>query len=606
MADEHTHPGGDTGDVPMPDEEGLDGPGSGDLGSGQNEAPGTDGPSTGRALAQKGAEAGIKKASGSDMAVSAVRGAQKARKGDIVGGTQDVAASGAGALTTAAVAGTGVGAPIAGAAGSAVTTLAQTKAFRYVLVAVAALTACALVTQVIIVASVSAIIAGAIVPATGQTAVFSQTCTETSTPAAGPDQVVGSGIEEKAWNYLRGAGYTEEQTAGVMGNIQRESGFNPFIAEGSAGTPNVSSGWGLVQWTADRHAKVRDAVIAELGDRFYVAAPSMDQLPESMTQEDIDTMVLFQLRYIISELEGTEKAAGDHLAATTTVAEATESFESKYERAGVVALSERIANAEAFYEKFAGSPVPDAGGTQAQTGTDTPSATMTPEDVASATGASSGADCGGSSIAPSGQAGQVAECPSGTEGCVNIAALTKPSASLSCPDGTSDHGTTNAYYRGTGVQVRLCSLDGTSDTGGDPIIMNATIAPAFMAFWNEAKQAGIDLSFTSTYRSHAKQESLYASSPGGAARPGWSNHEFGMAFDIGGFPASYSRHNCGTTQTPENACSYPGTGAQLERWKQIRELGLKHGMYIHDEEFWHIEFIPSGLNRDRNIDTYQG
>ena len=250
--------------------------------------------------------------------------------------------------------------------------------------------------------------------------------------------------------------------------------------------------------------------------------------------------------------------------------------------------------------------MPDAGGTSTQAQTDTPSATMTPQDVASATGASAGADCGGSSIAPSGDVGQVAECPSGAEGCVNIAALTKPSASLSCPDGTSDHGTTTAYYKGSGVQVRLCTLDDATDANGRPIIMNATIAPAFVAFWNEAKQAGIDLSFTSTYRSHAKQESLYASSPGGAARPGWSNHEFGMAFDIAGFPAPYSRHNCGTTDTPENACSYPGTGAQLERWKKIRALGLKHGMYIHDEEFWHIEFIPSGLHRDRNIDVYRG
>src|SRR5699024_11979234 len=103
--------------------------------------------------------------------------------------------------------------------------------------------------------------------------------------------------------------------------------------------------------------------------------------------------------------------------------------------------------------------------------------------------------------------------------CVHIAALTNPSASLSCPDGTSDHGTTTAYYKGTGVQVRLCTLDGATDASNRPIIMNATIAPAFVAFWNEAKQAGIDLSFTSTYRSHAKQESLYASSPGGAARP---------------------------------------------------------------------------------------
>src|SRR5699024_5043983 len=119
MADEHNHPGGDTGDTPMPDEAALDGPGTGPLRSRNDTAPGGDGPCPGKALAQKGAEAGIKKATGSDVAVSGLRGAQKARNGDIVGGAQDVAASGAGAATTAALTATGVGAPIAGAAGSA-------------------------------------------------------------------------------------------------------------------------------------------------------------------------------------------------------------------------------------------------------------------------------------------------------------------------------------------------------------------------------------------------------------------------------------------------------------------------------------------------------
>src|SRR5699024_12175097 len=60
--------------------------------------------------------------------------------------------------------------------------------------------------------------------------------------------------------------------------------------------------------------------------------------------------------------------------------------------------------------------LPDAGGTSTQAQMDTPSATMTPQDVASATGASTGADCGGSSIAPSGDFGQVTECPGGEIG----------------------------------------------------------------------------------------------------------------------------------------------------------------------------------------------
>ncbi|MDN5688795.1 MAG: phage tail tip lysozyme, partial [Brachybacterium sp.] len=277
MASEHQYPGGDTGDTPMPDDEELDGPGSGDLGSDSEQAPTSDGPSIGKNLAQKGAETGIKKATGSDVAVSALRGAQKARSGDIVGGAQDVTASGAGVLTSGALTASGVGAPVAGAAGSAVTSLFQTKAFRIVLGAIAAVIVVAMVLQAVVISSIAAASFGVITSSISQSSAFDggDTCVDTGA-TGGPSSVVGGDIEEKVWNYLRGAGYSEQQTAGVMGNIERESGFNPFIAQGSASTPSTSSGWGLVQWTADRHADVRDAVIAELGEEFYIAAPTMD------------------------------------------------------------------------------------------------------------------------------------------------------------------------------------------------------------------------------------------------------------------------------------------------------------------------------------------
>ena len=600
MAEQPDHPGTNTGDTPAPEDAPLENPGSGDLGSG-SDGGAAQAASAGRTLGRKGIESGVKKATGSEVAVSAVRGAQKARSGDLTGGAQDVAASGAGALATAALGATGAGTPVAGIAGSAVTSIFQTKAFRYALAAIATIVVAAMVLPTIIISGVAAAVVGAVMPAIGQATTMSQTCDEPSGAVGAPGEVAGGDIEEKAWNYLRGAGYTEEQTAGVMGNIERESGFNPFIAQGGAHAPTVSSGWGLVQWTGSRHAEIRDAVIAELGDRYYVASPNIQQLPASLSATDVDAMVLFQLRYIITELESSEKAAGDHLAGTSTVAEATLSFEEKYERAGVVALEERTRNAQAFYDQYSGSPVPASGGAA-----DDGSATDVPADVADTVATSTTTGCSGSSINPGTSTGSVIPCPSGEEGCVNLAALIKPSATLACPDGTSDNGTTTAYYKGQATPIRLCSLDGVTDLSGRPIVMNATIAPQFLQFWNEAEEQGLGLTITSSYRSHAKQQSLYANSPGGAARPGWSNHEFGMAFDIGGFPASYSRHNCGATQTPEGACSYPGTGAELQRWKQIRELGLKHGIYIHDEEFWHIEFIPSGLHRDRNIDIHEG
>lgn len=557
---------------------------------------------------QKVAETGVKKATGSDIAVDALHSAQKVKNGDVVGGAQNLAASGANAATTAAVGATGVGAPVATLAGSTVGSVVNSKLGRYAIIGILV---GALVAGGAVVGGATLLAAGTvgvISAVIGEDVTSASVCSDSSIPSSGPGQVVGSDIEEKVWNYLRGAGYTEEQTAGVMGNIKRESQFNPWAAENASTAPAVGKGWGLVQWTADRHASVRDAVIAELGDDFYVGAPSIATLPSEMSEDDVDTMVLFQMRYIIRELETNEQAAGRHLASTTTVEEATRSFESKYERAGVTAIDERIANAKAYFEQYSGSPVPDSGGTDpGEAGAEPAEAPpAAPADVSDSVGSASNSGCSGTSIAPGGGVGAVIPCPDGDAGCVNIAALTKPSSSLTCPDGTTDGGTTTAYYKGNGVPIRLCAPSGVTDIGGRPVLMNATIAPAFLAFYNEAQSAGLDLSFTSSYRSHASQQSIYARSPGNAARPGWSNHEFGMAFDVAGFSASYNRNNCGSTQTPENACSYPGSGAELERWKKLREIGLKHGMYIHDQEFWHIEFIPSGTHRDRNIPVYEG
>lgn len=618
MADQHSNAGGDTGYSGAPEDDPLEAPGSGDLGPSTAGGAMDTAAKTGKNLAQKGLETGVKKATGSDMAVSALRGAQKARSGDAIGGAQDIAASGAGALTTLAVGSTGVGAPVAGAAGSVVTSIFQTKAFRYVLAAIAALTVGTLVLQIALLSLATAAVVTAVFPSTSQATSFSQTCTDGSGGAPGPSDVVGGDIEEQVWNYVRGAGYTEEQTAGVMGNLKHESQFNPWAAENASDAPAVGKGWGLAQWTADRHAAVRDAAIAELGDDFYFGAPDLATIPSEMSEDDVDTMVLFQLRYIIRELETNEKAAGDHLASTTTVEEASRSFETMYERPESGSTQKRISHAQAYLEQYSGSAVPDSGGTEPggvvdSTGTEEADAEPSekppaaPADVADSVDSASNSGCSGTSITSGSDTGSVTPCPDGgDEGCVNLAALTKPSSSLSCPDGTTDGGTTTAYYEGNGVPIRLCALSGITDVGGRPVIMNATIAPAFLAFYAEAQSAGLELTFSSSYRSHASQQSIYARSPGNAARPGWSNHEFGMAFDISGFSPSYNRNNCGSTQTPENACSYPGSGAELERWKKLREIGLNHGMYIHDQEFWHIEFIPSGMNRDRNIPVYEG
>ena len=53
------------------------------------------------------------------------------------------------------------------------------------------------------------------------------------------------GNYNEIYNYMHSRGWTDEAIAGLMGNIQAESGFNPWRWQGDT----VSGGYGLVQWT---------------------------------------------------------------------------------------------------------------------------------------------------------------------------------------------------------------------------------------------------------------------------------------------------------------------------------------------------------------------
>ncbi|HLB66296.1 MAG TPA: phage tail tip lysozyme [Candidatus Saccharimonadales bacterium] len=75
--------------------------------------------------------------------------------------------------------------------------------------------------------------------------------------ANGASALIGGDNKEKIWNFLIGKGLTPPQAAGVMGNMQAESGFNPKRVQNTP-TPegdkdNITvdgkTGYGISQWT---------------------------------------------------------------------------------------------------------------------------------------------------------------------------------------------------------------------------------------------------------------------------------------------------------------------------------------------------------------------
>lgn len=65
--------------------------------------------------------------------------------------------------------------------------------------------------------------------------------------------IYGNTVQEKVWFSLRALGISEYAVAGVMGNIEGESGFNPNCIEEATG-----EGIGLCQWSFGRKTQLQD------------------------------------------------------------------------------------------------------------------------------------------------------------------------------------------------------------------------------------------------------------------------------------------------------------------------------------------------------------
>ena len=137
---------------------------------------------------------------------------------------------------------------------------------------------------------------------------------DTNAKAAG-----GSQNAEEALKFFQSAGWTKEQAAGIVGNLQAESGKNlDTHAVGDGGKAK-----GIAQWHPDRQATFRKQMGTDI---------------ENSSLQD-------QLKFIDWELKNTEKSAGDKLRAATSAAQAAQIIDKNYERSSGAHLGNRMANA---------------------------------------------------------------------------------------------------------------------------------------------------------------------------------------------------------------------------------------------------------------------
>jgi hypothetical protein len=116
-------------------------------------------------------------------------------------------------------------------------------------------------------------------------------------------------------------GLTPAQAAGVAGNLQVESGFNPAALNRKEGAI------GLAQWEGGRRTRLQQFAASR-----------------GTSETDLGT----QIDYLIYELQGPESGALAKLKATSDPASAAAAFDQYYERSAGSSRSTRVADAQAI------------------------------------------------------------------------------------------------------------------------------------------------------------------------------------------------------------------------------------------------------------------
>jgi hypothetical protein len=131
---------------------------------------------------------------------------------------------------------------------------------------------------------------------------------------------------------LKEAGYTRGQIAGVLGNIQLESGFNPRVNEGGVvGAPLGKGGFGFAQWTGGRQQNLIN----------FAKQKKMDPGDPNL-----------QASFLLHELSGPEKRAAESLRGAVSPEESARRFLVDFERAGVPKTKQRQEAARQLYGKL--------------------------------------------------------------------------------------------------------------------------------------------------------------------------------------------------------------------------------------------------------------
>jgi hypothetical protein len=168
---------------------------------------------------------------------------------------------------------------------------------------------------------------------------FATACNEAVETPGRSIAALGYPNDQPAFDYFRGKGLTAVQAAGIVGNLDQESGVNPAAVQ--SGGP----GRGIAQWSVGGRW---DTIT---GDNVLSYATQQGQSSQSLQ---------LQLDFIWYELTTFPAYGLAALMQATNVTDATTAFQNDFEVCGACASSQRIADAQNVLNSY-GADVVDGG-----------------------------------------------------------------------------------------------------------------------------------------------------------------------------------------------------------------------------------------------------
>ncbi|MBI4033884.1 D-alanyl-D-alanine carboxypeptidase family protein [Candidatus Saccharibacteria bacterium] len=181
---------------------------------------------------------------------------------------------------------------------------------------------------------------------------------------------------------------------------------------------------------------------------------------------------------------------------------------------------------------------------------------------------------------------------------VEVAPITgEDDSKTPCDPRTENLGIQQGYRDGNPVAIRICALRGFASTSEESrpgsqyyveganghALVNAAASTAFYELTKAAQQAGrLSRGAASSFRTMAHQQELWDDNPNPkfVARPGYSNHQMGLAIDFYINNLSVDSDQCITVSGRCTAQDYPD-------WEWLNSNASKFGIQQYVNEFWH-------------------